>query len=332
MPRDIRASLRSNSSLLNKIALTKGHINTYQTYNSLEDMFLSFDESEWEVQPLKSFWSLFWSILKSILIEFRKLDIFPSQDYISEALFRLLQNVSLTEIQTIDEVLNYVHINGLARPAIVVFPINAFGVEDIGIGSALRHQNLHFESKNMLAFTQQNNIVSAKHCLEIAKDRFRMSSLNLDNTLLDHFLRSRPLGWFHKNPLLISKVAFSSSNHYENEYYLVRYLEKNVSKMFLANTIIKAQHLPSRGGDFSTRVINNWETNDIYHYIVFTRQKNKLVPECIPIHRKLSNVLEISNLNMDIPISLGSNILRTIEKTFGRVDMVYRLSIGNPLC
>ncbi|MDU6248305.1 MAG: HEPN domain-containing protein, partial [Paeniclostridium sordellii] len=164
---------------------------------------------------------------------------------------------------------------------------------------------------------------------EIAKKNFKMKSKEIDYDLLDHYLKSRPLKWFERNQLMFCKVNFSSSDYYENEYYLIRYLEKSVSKMFLAFNIITNKKLPSDRIGFSTRVVNNWQTTDIYHYLVFTKVKGKLVPECVPIHNELSNSIELSKINIDIPITLSEDVRIEIDKINKFIDCIYRNCIEN---
>jgi hypothetical protein len=129
---------------------------------------------------------------------------------------------------------------------------------------------------------------------------------------------------------MITKVSFSSGGYYENEYYLVRHLEKNISKLFLIYSLINSSKLPAKRTSISTRILNNFETADAQHYLVFTRNNRKLIPTCIPIHDRLSRSLELSNLNMDIPISLDEQLVNDYDRMSSFVDMVYRQSLGTP--
>lgn len=122
---------------------------------------------------------------------------------------------------------------------------------------------------------------------------------------------------------LIILINYSYGDFYENERFLVRTLECNVSKTFLYYTLLKRENNISSTKGFSTRDINNWDTRDIYHYIVFSKKNKKLIPSCVPIHSNLSNSLELSKINIDMPISFSESIRREMDKIDLYINKIY---------
>ncbi len=325
MIKSIKNILKSNANLTKKIIQLQQNRAIFESYSSLQNMFFCIDENTWESDPnLKKFWGMFSSTLKEFMTAFRKMDIFSSASYLAEFYFSALKDHSLSDQALIDQVVDCMHINGLTSSSLVIFPVHSFGIDDIGLNLKLKNSHIHYESNDILLFPQQNRVERAKACIEIAKESFKMKSIKFDNNLLDHYLRSRPLKWFECNQLMFCKVNFSSANYYENEYYLIRCLEKSVSKMFLAFNIITNKKLLLGSKGFSTRVVNNWQTTDIHHYLVFTKVKGKLIPECIPIHSELSNLVELSKINIDMPVSLNTDVRLEIDKLNKFVDYIYR--------
>ncbi len=327
----IKTKLSKNTSLITKLELIIGNNSHISSFESLEYLYYTLEDEEWEKTYMKKFEGLFLDIMKIILHEFRIQDIFPSPNMTNEILFSLIKKDNISPIEIIKELVDSMHLFGLTKSAIAIYPLNSFGIADLGFLNFWdKNKTIYFGIHDLIVIPQQNNINKTFRALEFVQERFKLGSYKYNKELLHHFLRSRRLDWFHKNPVLFIKVNFSSHGYYENEYYLIRYLERSVSKLFLLYTLITTLKLPILQKGFSTRVINNFETNDIHHYLVLSRNGNKLEPSCIPIHRKLSKVIEISNLNIDMPVSLDKSIESKFLKLASFIDVIYRNSLGIP--
>lgn len=325
--KSIRDVLLASASINKKLELLLQEHQTISTFTDLEQMILEVEESK-EEEKYKKFYSIFFATLKLILQQFRIRDILPSSSETAKILFNIIHRQPANSTQAIDILINDMYLQNLVNPAIVVFPLNAFGFQDAGLPLFFHKANLLFETKDLVLFPQQNGMENLKKSLNLAKEHFRMKSIPFEEELIDHFYRSRSLKWLIRNPLLTLKVAFSSSSHYENQYFLVRHLEKNASKLFLINTLLQQNALPSTYNGFSTRNINNFETRDIKHYLVFSRNGRLLSPACIPIQGKLSNYLELSQLNFDLPLLPSQPGL--FNEITDILDTCYSESLGEP--
>lgn len=244
--------------------------------------------------------------------------------------FNALKEVEYSENEVIDSIINNINYSELTDSSLVIFPIYSFGIEDIGLPMLKIKERIHIESKNILIFPQQNNIENVKECIRLAKKSFKMSSLKIDEELLQHYILSRPLKWLKSNQLMIIKINYSSGDYYENERFLIRTLESNVSKTFLFYTLLGEENNIINSKGFSTRCVNNWETKDIYHYIVFSKNKKKLIPSCVPIHTNLSNSLELFKINIDMPVNFEKKARKKMDKIDSYINVIYLKCVNKP--
>ncbi len=314
-------SVENNRSLDPMINQLLGLSEIYTKYNSLDDFIFQMGQAEKGMTPIeKKFEGLIQSCSRKIYKEFASREIYPSYNYICELLFGSLKTGEKAAKSIIAEILNGLQLSGVKSPSIVVYPVYSFGFENIGIGAK---RETHLEIKDTRLYIQQNNIKGTFQCLEEMKNFLDLKDCSFDYDLINHYCRSRPLKWLHSNPLIISPVFFSSSDYYENEYWLIRHLEKEVSKLFLTYQLLSKNNEITNNTGFSTRQMNNFETRDIKHYLVFSLQDKILRPTCIPLHFHHNKILEISNICIDIPTSLRPEDAEQIDLLSSYIDKIY---------
>jgi hypothetical protein len=95
----------------------------------------------------------------------------------------------------------------------------------------------------------------------------------LPTDLLRHWRRSRPTAWLERNPLLVVKTIHVPGSYYGSEWLLVsRVRATTVGAMLAALQPERQERTP---GLFSSRVMNNWQTLDIHHYLTLRRHQTE---------------------------------------------------------
>lgn len=300
-------------------------------YSDIEELYNDIPEQDLLRPDYKRFFSTLNNLIYKVLITFHKNDIYPSPSLIYQYFFHNIKTNRKSSSQIISELESYLHLSGITKPTIVIYPLLSFGIEDAGLYNYFSKKSmLHLKLNNFMVCTQLNKKERFYEFLDRIKIYFKLESYQYDKDLIEHYFRSRPIDWTYKNPLLIAKVNFSSEGYYENEYHLVRYLERSITKLFVLNELVKNNiALTGNSRGFSTRIVNNFSTRDFKHYIVFTTEKNLLKAQCIPIQDKLSDFFELSNINMDIPIGNTKIIKKRMSRLSQMIDHAYLNSIGN---
>ena len=126
-------------------------------------------------------------------------------------------------------------------------------------------------------------------------------SAEVDQELIAHWIRSRPIAWTSKNPLAAVRVRSFPGEYYENQRMLTDTIE------FAAGAVCLMAALQRRATDdafsmFSSRLMNNWETLDIDHYLVlFPRPGGrKLAGDCVPFRAERETLVDLCELALDI--------------------------------
>lgn len=124
----------------------------------------------------------------------------------------------------------------------------------------------------------------------------------LDEELITHWLRSRPISWLHRNPLAAVRVHSFPGDYYENQ----RLLTKKIDICSAGVCLLAALQTSSTENDayylFSSRLVNNFETLDIDHYLVLYPQarKKNLTGDCVPFRAQRETLVDISELAVDL--------------------------------
>jgi hypothetical protein len=85
---------------------------------------------------------------------------------------------------------------------------------------------------------------------------------------MEHYERSRPTKWLTRNPLLVVKARTFSNGDYENHRFITLNLERACSLLFMLASLQNGFPVHRNESLFETGGINNWQTQDIYHFIL----------------------------------------------------------------
>ena len=298
-----------DKSILNLLKSLLIYKDMYSKISSIEEVFIQelnlFSSKDKE----NEFDGKFSSLLNKILLFYHKESLFPSAQFISELIFLELKN-NTDENIILRNLINGIESSNLIENSIVIHPLSDFGFETAGwdIFFSKTIKSFYFDLKSFIIFPQANNINIAINNVKTALKKFGIKNPKVSKDLFDHYLRSRKTNWFVQNPLLIQKIQQFSSTYYENQFHIVRLLEKQLILTYLTKCLSEHNKL-STSNDylFSTNYTNNFQTYDEHHYfIVYKNLKtNVYEPECIPRHYKLSRIFDTFKLNIELPLNFG---------------------------
>lgn len=328
---DIVKELTKNDHLVRRIGEIRDRFPDLIQAGNIRDIYVEPNKFG-EENRLKEFMARFDRAIVGLLRTFHRREIFPSPEATYDLLFREFrgkkkpQNILRDVATRIEEV-------GLTAKSLVIQGLSDFGFDDIGVDLMFTKRLLSaaYRYKDFVMFAQANSMQAAKENIATAMRFFGLSSCGLDDELIDHFYRSRRLTWLTNNPLLIVQVRQTSSWRYENRQAITRLTEKSLGLLYLSKSIAESHDLPDRTNSWSTRLLNNFETRNINHYLILQKVKRRLVPECVPIHMRMSRLVETSRLGIDMPVELGEKSLSVLAPIEALLSEAHREVLGGGL-
>lgn len=203
----------------------------------------------------------------------------------------------------------------LHHPGFVLFPLHSFGVLGLGFYHFFKKNmvNMFLEDAGIAITAQTNNREQTIDFLENVRNVFGIKH-HIPVDTLEHLTRSRPLRWFSGNQLLAVRIHSFSGSYYENQFvYILKLRLYSAMIMMLsalegssyANDILR--HGKSANDDVmkhgSSAKVNNWQTLDIKHYLVFETpigKKKELSVYCVPMNKSRLELAQLSDLNVQI--------------------------------
>jgi hypothetical protein len=212
------------------------------------------------------------------------------------------------------------------RPGILIFPVHSLGVLAAGLLQPARARISFLDPEAGLAISPQTN--SMKRTLEFLEDArvYLDVKQELPIDLLEHWRRSRPTKWLERNPLLVVRARqIPGGSFYTNEGLLLSRLQAATGQIALLAALQPPNH--ARAGTlFSTRIINNWETLDIHHYLALFDtggQRKLLHGDCVPIHASRTGVTDLTELALEIDPKYWMRYSKEHAAIRASVDEVY---------
>jgi hypothetical protein len=201
--------------------------------------------------------------------------------------------------------------HGVPSPGLVVYPLHSFGVLGFGLFSFINktHPEIVIKDANLSITAQTNSKDESVQFLERSAKTLGLTR-KIDRSDIDHYVRSRPLKWFERNPLLVVAMSTTTSGYYENQFIYVLKLKLSTALILMLSVVGDQPDPSERLRAFSTARTNNWQTLDIKHYLVFEpslRDPKLLTARCVPMNAARLQLAELSDLNADIdPIAWSS--------------------------
>jgi hypothetical protein len=217
----------------------------------------------------------------------------------------LFQVVKETDVDDpIERVLELISDYGLHKPGFVLYPIHSLGILAYGLfqtftGAQVR---LVLTEAGIAIGPQSNSKQNLFNFLDSASAEIGIRG-SVRRDLVEHYMRSRPLKWITNNPLLMVKTSVFSDGYYENQHLLMGRLRTATTFIHMLSALGNAQDPDVQAKYFSSSMVNNWQTLDIKHYLVFetpVRRRKYLDTICIPINVSGSELADLSDLAVEV--------------------------------
>jgi hypothetical protein len=118
---------------------------------------------------------------------------------------------------------------------------------------------------------------------------------------LQHHLSMPVLGWLLENPIIVVRVRSLTMGAGENQPAYIRLLRHRTAMVAMASVLT-----PPRGGPFaaaSSNIVNNHETLDFKHYLVFETAGDASRPlrsDRVPMGPRRASLVQLADLRVDI--------------------------------
>jgi hypothetical protein len=227
--------------------------------------------------------------------------VFLSIDVIDRLLFDIIVN---SGEKILEDFFGALFAHGVPSLGLIVYPLHSFGVLGLGFFTFFEKTRPEIVIKDAnLAISAQTN----GNDESIAFLERTVTALGLDRKIdrsdIEHYVRSRPLKWFRNNPLLVVSIATLTSGYYENQFIYVMKLKLSTALVMMLSTVGDRFEPDERLRQGSSARVNNWQTLDIHHYLVFEpslRDPTMLEGRCVPMNAARLQLAELSDLNADI--------------------------------
>ena len=222
-----------------------------------------------------------------------------------EVIDRLLFDVVHSSGQQIlTDFLDTLFKHGVPAPGLVVYPLHSFGVLGFGLFAFVEKTlpEIVIQGANVAITAQTNSKADSVAFLERAAVSLGVTRA-IDRQGIDHYFVSRPLGWFENNPLMVVAMSTTTSGYYENQFIYVLKLKLSTALVMMLSVMGDQPDPDERLRGLSTKRVNNWQTLDIKHYLVFEpllADPARLVVRCVPMNVAQLQLAELSDLNADI--------------------------------
>lgn len=271
----------------------------FSSFNTLEDFFLyPSDPPPADFVGLQKHLGIVCEKFQNVLYRH---EVFIGASVLDDIVFGMIRSSGVTD--PIMSSLILIRSVGISKPGLLLYPLHSFGLLGVGLLEKLTSSRfeLFAEDADLYVRGQTNSLPETIRFIERAA-----FALGINRTvpadMIEHYSRSRPTKWLTHNHLLLLKARTFSNSYYENQRFLMLHLERACSLIFmlsaLENGFVKReQHL------FSTSRVNNWATQDIYHFVVLEPKPHSLrhfLSKCIPMNYRATELAELSNVNVEV--------------------------------
>jgi hypothetical protein len=260
--------------------------------------------------------------------------IFIGSSVIDDLLYSAVRDPSVKH--PVLRVLEVVRENGIHRPGVVLYPLHSFGISGAGFLESLAKArfDLIIPNAGFAVRAQTNDLKGTIDFLQHAAESLGISrTIPIDS--MEHYDRLKVLKWLTHNPLLVVKVRTFAGDYYENQAFIAIKLKIATSTIFMLSAL---EHGLTKSAEAwtSTRNVNNFQTLDIRHYVIFEpapKSKRTLEARRIPMNVSPTELAEITAV--PVRISVGTwmkrkKFIARICSALLRVESCYLTAILNP--
>lgn len=272
----------------------------YSQYRSLEDLVFAIPDP-----PTKP-WSVLEQQLEIVLSSFRRSlyahAVFIAGSVLDQILYDKIRNASITD--PVDEALRTIRSVGIHKPGLILYPLHSISLLGVGLWEKVtKHKfEIFIEPGGLFIRSQTNSLKETIGFMERAAESMGIKR-SVDQDDIEHYARSRPTKWLTNNPLLTVKARTFNNGYYENQRLLILHLERACSLIFMLASLQNGFPVLKNERLFGTGGTNNWQTQDIHHYILLEPRagnSRRFETACIPMNSRAVELAELSNVNVDI--------------------------------
>lgn len=251
-------------------------------------------------------------------------NIFIGASIIEELLFGSLKDASIPNPAT--HVFELIRRFGLHRPGFILYPLHSLGITGgAGLLGFLQRKRLSIviPEANLAISPQSNSKEALIEFLENATVKLRIKR-KLPSESIDHYLRLG-LDWLTKNPLLLLRVRTFTNENFGHQFVLTLKLKLAASLISILYSLQKNDPARRETRLFSTSRMNNWQTFDISHYIVFEpalRRHRKFTSQRVPMNVARAELADLSELNVEFNPTEWRSRPRLFAKVIGALQKV----------
>lgn len=270
-----------------------------EPYSDLEDY--AFSAPDPLTKDLKGFEYHFNVVKNHFLQVLRTHELFIGDSVIEELLFSAVKD--LYESSPVRSVLKIIQDNGIHKPGLVIYPLHSFGVAGVGINETIGKQrfDLIIPHAGLAARAQTNDLRRTIQFFAETARQFGISR-RIPVGSLKHYERLRVLRWLTHNPLLVVRVRTFSASHYENQAFIVIKLKIATSLIFMLSALESGLTQRTHAWT-STKSVNNFQTLDIKHYLVFEprpRSGKAFESRRVPMNVSATELAELTAVPVDL--------------------------------
>lgn len=319
----IKQEIKSNRRAKVSNAFLINNCENIDEYNSIIDLAEEYDfDLNRYVDGFEYHFVNLRNIIRYTLVNH---SIFIGGDVVEELIFLSLCKNQSPIIHCIDTIRDF----KLHEPGFIIYPLHSFGILGFGFVRAFSERVLYYSNpKKEIAISAQPN--SKEYLYKFIENAMKDLQINqkVNKDSIEHYLRSRPLKWLLNNPIMIQKFRSYSGDYYANQRLITLKLEISLSFIYLTQSLLINSELSNFESHFSTKSLNNWETYDINHYLLFSTQPGQKAyyeTRCIPMNYEKTFLNEISQLNVEFypnrvvkhhDYDLAIKIFNEFEKTY----------------
>jgi len=307
-------------------------------YEDIEDFILRHEEyttnTDEDEKILKACEHHLFNVRSKFSNELWAKEFFLGISVIDQLLFSAFAHTNTTN--PIFHALEIIRDAEVLKPGFVVYPIHSFGVMAAGLLHSYTSSRVQFQVPEYgLIVAPQTN--SFERTISFLKGSASILGIKktLPIDLIEHWIRSRPTKWLEKNPLMALKVHSFPGGYYENQYFLIYKLKIATTLLMMLNAY-QTFESNREGVLFNTSRVNNWETLDIHHYILFfpKPRSKKLSGDCIPMNSGKATLADLSCVPVDVDPIFWRRRMPWAENLINALDHVgknyLKYSIGKP--
>ena len=235
----------------------------------------------------------------------------------------------------VSSMLKFIGAKRLHGSGFVLYPVHSFGVLGLGLfrflqGGKANVTSMVLGDSGVAVSAQTNGMDGTFSYLEDVRTSFGIGK-SVPKDLVDHFVRSRSLTWITRNPLLAIKVRSFTGEYYENQFVYMLKLRLRTAMIMMLASLERHEEADPYMTLGNTRVVNNFQTLDIRHYLTFETTpggRRSMSARCVPMNATRIELAQLSDLNVQVDprywmSKRAANRLKGLESAIGAVERGY---------